>query len=179
MKYLIILASGAADDPIPELEGKTPLDAARTPGLDALAVDGKTGLVATQPDDLPMAEEVALLAALGYDPRAYFTGEAGLAAAAFDTRVGPDRIAVRHNLVTEADGILADHAAGQISVREAEALVAALQGAMDRPDVTFHVGRGFAGVTIAPSVRDGVPECVSVADAVGRSTADILSLIHI
>jgi len=174
MKYLIILASGAADDPIPELDGKTPLDAARTPGLDALAVDGKTGLIATQPDDLAMAEEVALLGALGYDPHAYFTGEAGLAAAAFDTRIGPERIAVRHNLATEADGAIADHAAGQITVPEAQVLVAALQGALDRPDVTFHVGRGFAGVTIVPSVRDGVPACVSVAEAMGRPTDEIL-----
>ena len=51
MKYMIILASGAADDPIREPDGKTALDAAHTPALDALAVEGKTGLVATQPED--------------------------------------------------------------------------------------------------------------------------------
>ena len=37
MKYLIIIPDGAADQPQASLAGKTPLAAARTPALDALA----------------------------------------------------------------------------------------------------------------------------------------------
>ena len=77
MKYLIVLASGVADEPLAELGGRTPLAAAHKPALDELARDGKIGCVRTLPEPLPASEEVALLSALGFSPQEYFTGEAG------------------------------------------------------------------------------------------------------
>ena len=38
MKYVIIIPDGAADLPIDDLEGKTPLEAAHTPNTDRLAI---------------------------------------------------------------------------------------------------------------------------------------------
>ena len=174
MKYLFLLLSGAADEALEELDGRTPLEAAHTPAADALAEHGKLGAVTTLPDDLPAAEEVAILSILGYDPHRYFTGEAGLAAAAYGLSVGPDRIAMRHNLVTEADGLLADHAAGQIAVQEAESLLASLQGALDRADVDFRVGRGFCGISVFPAVSGSIPECCPVSEAIGRPIDECL-----
>src|SRR4249920_1054188 len=46
-KLLYVCLDGLADDPIPELDGRTPLEAADTPFLDALARQGRTGLVMT------------------------------------------------------------------------------------------------------------------------------------
>src|SRR4030042_1430548 len=51
MKYVILIGDGMGDYPIPELGGKTPLEAAATPNLDELARRGELGLVPLQPDD--------------------------------------------------------------------------------------------------------------------------------
>ena len=39
MKYLVLLCDGMADTPVPELGGKTPMEAAKKPNMDALAKD--------------------------------------------------------------------------------------------------------------------------------------------
>ncbi len=49
MKTIIILADGAADEPIAELGNKTPLQAAKKPYIDMLAAKGKSGLLDTIP----------------------------------------------------------------------------------------------------------------------------------
>lgn len=45
MKYVVFLGDGMADVPVPELNGKTPLDAARHPAMDFLAQNGEFGMV--------------------------------------------------------------------------------------------------------------------------------------
>ena len=40
MKYLVLIGDGMADRPLEALEGKTPLKAARTSNMDALARQG-------------------------------------------------------------------------------------------------------------------------------------------
>ena len=50
MKYLIILADGAADEPVELLGGKTPLQAARKPYIDRLAREGVNGRLVTVPE---------------------------------------------------------------------------------------------------------------------------------
>src|SRR4028119_2280901 len=49
MKYAIIIPDGAADEPLKELGGKTPLEAAETPNMDRVATEGRQGLVRTGP----------------------------------------------------------------------------------------------------------------------------------
>ena len=44
---IYVCLDGLGDDPIPELDGRTPLEAAETPNLDALASRGRTGTVLT------------------------------------------------------------------------------------------------------------------------------------
>jgi 2,3-bisphosphoglycerate-independent phosphoglycerate mutase len=158
MKYLIELASGMADEPLAELGGRTPLTAAHKPALDELARDGKIGCVRTLPEPLPASEEVALLSALGFNPEEFFTGEAGLAVADSGLKVGPGQLAFVHNLTTEANGVLVDHAAGQITPKEAEVLLTSLAAAFGRPDAQFYAGRGFSGVTVLPVGEDASPE---------------------
>ena len=170
MKYLMLLATGAADDPVASLGGKTPLEAARTPALDELARAGKTGMVRAIPADLPPSEEVALLSALGYDPAKHFSGEAGLGAGDAPFTIG-DGLAFCHNLVTEANGVVEDHAAGQITPREAEQLLGALNAALGRPGVQFHVARGFSGVTRLPQSGWERPECPPPQDVLGKPFA--------
>ena len=45
MKLIYVAIDGMGDLPIKELHNKTPLEAAETPNMDALASNGKTGLM--------------------------------------------------------------------------------------------------------------------------------------
>lgn len=75
MKYVILQGDGMPDHPLPELGGKTPLEAARTPNLDRIAKSAiKFGMVKTIPDDLPPGSDVGNLTVLGYNPHLYYTG---------------------------------------------------------------------------------------------------------
>ena len=62
MKYIIILGDGMADEPLEQLGGRTPLEAAKTPYMDQLAGKGEMGLVKTVPDGLKPGSDVANLA---------------------------------------------------------------------------------------------------------------------
>jgi len=156
-----------ADEALEELGGRTPLAAAHTPALDELAREGKTGCVRTLPEGLPASEEVALFSALGFDPHRYFTGEAGLALADSGLTAGPGQLTFMHSLTTEADGLLADCAAGQVSPKEAEALLTSLAATFGRPEAQFWAGRGFTGVTVLPMAEGTAPVCEPPESALG------------
>jgi 2,3-bisphosphoglycerate-independent phosphoglycerate mutase len=130
MKHVIVIPDGAADQPQAALEGRTPLQAARTPGMDALAVAGRVGLTNHVPDALPPGSEVACMSLIGYDPLVSFTGRAPLEAAAQGITLGPDDWAVRCNLVTVRDRVMEDFTAGHVSTAEATALLASAQAGL-------------------------------------------------
>ncbi len=126
MKYAIIIPDGCADWPVDELGGKTPMQAARTPNLDALARQGMVGRSNHVPDGFPPGSDVATLGLLGYDPQKYYTGRAPLEAAAMGIDLGPEDWAVRCNLVTIRDDVMESFTAGHISSEEAAELIGTL-----------------------------------------------------
>ena len=136
MKYLIVIPDGAADEPQTSLGGKTPLAAAQTPAMDALAARGQVGETNHVPDSLNPGSEVACMSLLGYDPLTFFTGRAPLEAAAKGIELGPNDWAVRCNLVTIGQGpegpVMADFTADHISTDEAAALLEAAQAGLSR-----------------------------------------------
>jgi len=79
-----------------------------------------------------------------------------------------------HNLVTEANGVILDRAAGEISSVEAAELLRSLNAALGRPEVQFHAGRGFMGVTVLPLAEDAAPVCLPPEEAVGRDAEKCL-----
>lgn len=127
MKYVIVIPDGCADEPIDALDGRTPLQAAELPAIDALAARGALALANNTPAHLPAGSEVANLCLLGYDPDVYFTGRAPLEAAAQGVTLGPDDWAVRCNLVTVQDQIMVDFTADHVTTEEAKALLATCQ----------------------------------------------------
>ncbi len=61
MKYILVIGDGMADNPVPELNGKTPLQAAAIPTIDALAArGGAVGHVVNCPKPLPAGSETAI-----------------------------------------------------------------------------------------------------------------------
>lgn len=143
MKYAIIIPDGAADLPLQELGGKTPLMAATTPNMDWIATHGKIGTVRTVPKGMPCGSDVAIMSVLGYDPRQYYTGRAPLEAAAQDLQVAPDEWIFRCNLVTIIDGIMEDYSAGHIRTEEARALIAELNRLLGGHTVKFFPGVSY------------------------------------
>ena len=99
-KFVIVIPDGATDEPFAELDGMTPLEAARIPEMDRVAHEGIIGRSRNVPDRFLPASDVATLSLLGYDPVQYYTGRAPLEAAAMGIELGPDDWAVRCNLMT-------------------------------------------------------------------------------
>src|SRR5271169_1188668 len=137
MKYAIIIPDGAADEPLKELNGKTPLEAANTPNMDRIAREGKLGLVRTVPDGFESGSDVATMSLLGYDPAVYHTGRAPLEAAAQHIPLAASDWVFRCNLVTVVDGVMKDHSAGGISDAEARQLITDLAKSLQMPGFEF------------------------------------------
>jgi 2,3-bisphosphoglycerate-independent phosphoglycerate mutase len=142
-KYVIIVPDGAADEPLEQFEGKTPLEAAQTPNMDRISIEGRQGLVQTVPDGLEPGSDVAQMSLLGYDPLHYYTGRAPIEAAARNIRLGLDDWVFRCNLVTIADGMMADHSAGHISTEEGSSLIQELQKHISDQRIELHTGVSY------------------------------------
>jgi 2,3-bisphosphoglycerate-independent phosphoglycerate mutase len=114
MKQLVyVCLDGLGDDPNPELDGQTPLEAARTPILDRLAAQGSQGLVTTVGPDIAPESDIAVFAILGYDPRQEHPGRGVLEAlgSGMDFRDGD--LALRVNFSTQEDGEIVDRRVGR------------------------------------------------------------------
>jgi 2,3-bisphosphoglycerate-independent phosphoglycerate mutase len=153
MKYVIVIPDGCADDPVAELGGRTPLQAARLPNADRVARAGVVGLSNNVPPALTPASDVATLSLFGYDPLRYYTGRAPLEAAAMGVHLGPNDWAVRCNLVYAPDGRMRDFTAGHISSADGAALVRTLQHELGGREVgggtiEFHAGVQYRNVLV-------------------------------
>src|SRR6185295_2829809 len=100
MKFVVLQGDGMADEPVAELGGKTPLEAARTPNLDRMASRGILGLTRTIPHGVAPGNEAGSMALLGYDPARYGGGCAAIEAVSLGVPLAPEDIAFRCNLVT-------------------------------------------------------------------------------
>ncbi len=132
MKLVVLLGDGMADWPLPDLQGKTPLQAAKKPNMDLLAKRGRCGLASTVPDGFPPGSDVANLSVMGYAPASYYTGRAPLEAAAMDVQLDDGDIAFRCNFVTIEKGIMQDYSAGHITSEEGTELIEAIAPLMPK-----------------------------------------------
>src|SRR5207244_3784244 len=123
MKYILIVPDGAADEPLADLDGKTPLEAARTPYLDDLAKRGVVGMVQVTPPGMYPGSDAANMSLLGYDPLQYYTGRGPVEAAAMGIPMGERDVAYRASLIATDSETLLDYSAGHISTEEARPLI--------------------------------------------------------
>ena len=143
MKYCVVIIDGAAGWPLPEHGGKTCLELARTPNMDAMAKGGRLGLVRTIPPGMDPSSACACMSILGYDPVVYYRGRSAIEALSMGDPVTEGETAFRCNLVTVADGKMRSHSAGHISSEEARQLVAALNDSMGTEQVHFYPGVSY------------------------------------
>ncbi len=151
MKYVVCIPDGCADLPVPELDGATPLEAAHTPVLAALAARGWVGRAQVIPPGMPAGSDVGNMSIFGYDPARYHTGRSPIEAAAMGLTLAPEQVAYRCNLVTvTTDGIMADFAGGHPDSSRAAEVIAALDDELGG-EVSFHAGVQYRHTMIAPA----------------------------
>ncbi|GAT64095.1 cofactor-independent phosphoglycerate mutase [Paludibacter jiangxiensis] len=143
MKYIVILGDGMADEPIAELGGKTPLQAAHKPNIDRLAALGCSGMLKTIPEGFAPGSEIANLAVLGYDVPKVFEGRGSLEAASMGIDIEDGEMAMRCNLICIEDGKIKNHSAGHISNEEASELIEFLNKELSDDVIKFFPGVSY------------------------------------
>ncbi len=172
MKYVMLLGDGMADYPISDLDGKTPLEFAKTPNMDKLARNGTVGLIDTIPPGKTPGSDVANLAVLGYDPEKYHTGRGPLEAASMGVTLGPDDVAFRCNLITLSEdmAVIEDFNAGHITSEESRDIIVDINRELGSSLFTFYPGVGYRHLLVW---KDGAcdMETIPPHDTVGEKIA--------
>ncbi len=152
VKYVVLIIDGASGWPAAACGGRTSLEAAYTPNLDRLAREGCVGTTANVPEGMEASSAIACMSVMGFDPTKYYAGRGPIEAAAMGIELEPGQVAMRCNLVTIADGIMASYSAGNIPSAESAELVAALQAGLGDDRCAFFPGVSFRHIC---TVRDG------------------------
>ena len=150
MKYIIVLGDGMADEPIPALDGKTPLEYAKTPAMDALSKKGEIGMVHTIPEGMSPGSDTANLSVMGYDPEIYYSGRSPLEALSIGVPMKEDDIAFRCNVVTISEEdtefekqTIIDHSSSEISTEDAAVLIEVVKKELAKEGYSFYVGTSY------------------------------------
>jgi 2,3-bisphosphoglycerate-independent phosphoglycerate mutase len=139
MKQLLyVCLDGLGDDPIPEFDGRTPLEAAATPVMDGMAKRGASGLVYTVGRDIAPESDIAVFAILGYDPREEHPGRGVLEALGGGMPFQDGDLAYRVNFATQERGEIVDRRVGRdLPSDEAEALAQEVNEKLHLPGATI------------------------------------------
>lgn len=155
MKYVIILGDGMAGEPIEELQGRTTLEAAKTPMMDALAPKAEIGMAYMVPDGMKPGSDTANLSVMGYDPYIYYTGRSPLEALSIGVNMKDDDVAFRANLVTLSEEedtyeerTIIDHSSSEISTEDAAILIEDLKKELQKDGFAFYVGTSYRHLCI-------------------------------
>ena len=126
-KIILLILDGLGGLPI-EPGGPTTLEAAHTPHMDRLALEGELGQIVPVRPGVTPGSGPAHLSLFGYDPLTYLVGRGALEATGVGMEVGPQDVAARGNFCTvDAKGLISDRRAGRISSEEALPIVEKLK----------------------------------------------------
>lgn len=173
MKHIIILGDGMADEPIPELGVKTPMEVANTPTMDWLASHGRVGRLKTVPVGYHPGSEVANMSVLGYDLDKTFEGRGSLEAASIGVPLLEGEMAMRCNLICIENGIIKNHSAGHISNEEAAELIDFLNEQLADDDIRFYQGVSYRHL-LKVKHGDKRIHCTPPHDVPGTPLRDVL-----
>ena len=150
MKYIIVLGDGMADEPLEILNGKTPLEVANKPAMDALAKKSEIGLAYMVPEGMSPGSDTANLSVMGYYPKIYYSGRSPLEALSIGVDMADTDVSFRCNVVTLSedeekyeDKIIMDHSSGEITTEEARLLIEALKEGLQKEGYEFHAGISY------------------------------------
>lgn len=179
MKYIVVLGDGMADYPLRELGGKTPLQYAKKPNIDALARRAEVGLCRTVPIGFKPGSDVANLSVMGYDPHDCYTGRSPLEAVSIGIELAATDVTLRCNLVTLSDEpnytdkTMLDYSAGEISSAEAAQLIRFLKQHFDDERFTLYAGVSYRHCLVVKNGEIG-HELTPPHDITGKPVRDCL-----
>jgi len=148
MKNIIVILDGASGWELEELDGQTTLEAAATPMLDLMALQGKVGLAETVFEGLEPSSAAACTSILGFDPATYCIGRAAIEAAAMGITLDDDEVALRVNTLTIENGIMRSYAGGHISTDESRAIIERLAAELDDEVFTLYPGVAYRHILV-------------------------------
>ena len=168
-----------ADLPIEGIEGKTPLEYAKTPEMDRLAAKGEIGMVHTIPDGMKPGSDTANLSVLGYNPRQYYSGRSPLEALSIGVPMKDTDIALRCNIVTLSEEEstyeerhIIDHSASEISTEESAILLEAIREELETEEFKYYLGTSYRHCLIWD--KGEVVDLVQPHDVLGQVIGDKL-----
>ena len=175
MKYVVLIVDGASGRSLPERGGKTCLELAHTPNLDALAREGVLGLTRTVPAGMEPSSACGCMSVLGYDPKVYYRGRGGIEARSMGIPIGDGEVVFRCNLVGVRDGKMQSYSAGYISTEEAQVLIAALNESLGSEQVKFYPGVSYRHICKLKGYEDTLlAECTPPHDIPGKPVKGFL-----
>ncbi|UCC91031.1 MAG: cofactor-independent phosphoglycerate mutase [Dehalococcoidia bacterium] len=154
MKYCVLIIDGASGWPLPQHDGKTCLELAHTPNLDAMAPQGFLGLVRTIPPGMEPSSACACMSALGYDPKVYYRGRSAIEAKSLGIPVDDGDAVFRCNLVAVRDGKMWSYSSGYISTDEAQPLISALEQTLGSDKIRFYPGVSYRHICLLKGRED-------------------------
>ncbi len=180
MRELVLVYDGMADRAVPALGGRTPMEVAKKPTMDALARMSRIGTVLNVPTGMVPESDTANLAILSYDPRTYSKGRSPLEAVSMGLTMQPDETAYRFNLVALSDDerdyddkIILDHSSDEIPTEEARQLVEAIEEAFGNDERHFYTGVSYRHCLLWRNSSDVFP-FNRPHDILGRRIGDYL-----
>jgi 2,3-bisphosphoglycerate-independent phosphoglycerate mutase len=143
MKYCVLIIDGASGWPLSAHGGRTCLELAHTPNLDAVARAGSVGVLRTVPPGMEPSSACACMSVLGYDPQVYYRGRSAIEARGMRVPIYEGEAAFRCNLVAVGDGRMWSYSSGHISTREARSLIDSLNEKLGSDKVHFYPGVSY------------------------------------
>lgn len=175
MKYCVLIIDGASGLPLPERGGKTCLEMAQTPNLDALAREGVLGMARTVPPGMEPSSACACMSVLGYDPVVYYRGRASIEAISMDIPIDDGEVVFRCNLVAVRDGKMWSYSSGYIGTDEAHELIAALNESLGNDKIHFYPGVSYRHICKLKGREDTLQaRCTPPHDIPGKPIAEFL-----
>ena len=175
MKYCILIIDGASGLPLPERDGRTSLELAHTPNLDAMAREAVVGLARTVPSGMEPSSACACMSVLGYDPKTHYRGRSGIEARSVGIPVDDGDAVFRCNLVAIDDGRMLSYSSGHISTGEAHELIAALNESLGNDTVHLYPGVSYRHICRLKGRADTLQAvCTPPHDIPGRQIDEFL-----
>ena len=160
---------------MPEHGGKTCLELAHTPNLDAMAKESVLGLAQTVPEGTEPSSACACMSILGYDPKVYYQGRSAIEAKSMSIPIEDGEAIFRCNLVAVRDGKMWSYNSGHISTNEAQELIAVLNKSLGSDKVQFYPGVSYRHICKIKEHEDALlATCTPPHDIPGKSITEFL-----
>lgn len=163
-KIILVVLDGLGGLPV---NGKTELETAETPHLDALARESACGLHLPVGYGITPGSGPGHLGIFGYDPLEHQIGRGILEALGLGLEVRRTDIAVRCNYATVKDGVITDRRAGRIPTEQSRRLTGRLQNELGRIDdvmLTFAPGMEHRFAVLLRFPQPLEPDAGMIAD---------------